>query len=618
MVVFGTIGGITLKKAAFEGSRVVQSEAVQLADKIDRNLFERYGDVQAFGLNRIIGEKRNEWYKRNDNQIVDVMNEYVATYGIYYLTIFCDLDGKVVAVNSKDLRGSKISSDFIYDTNFRNADWFTACLRGQFTTSMPFTAPENKNSTGTYIEDVHVDDIVKKAYSGDDGLTLGFSAPVHDASGKIIGVWTNRAMFSLVEEMVTASYAGLKKTGLTKAEITILDKDGKIIVDHDPTIQGGDNSIKRDLNSVLLKFNLADKGVEPARRAVKGETGYMKATHARKQVEQICGYTHLKGAMGYPGMNWSVLVRIDEAEVMPGTLSARTDMFLASLVLVLLIGLLSWTVGRGFSKPIARAAESMSVASKSVAAASNEIQSTSHTLANGANEQASSVEEISSSLEEMSAMTKQNAANSVAASDLMHTTSSTVQKAEGATSEMVDAMELIRQSSDQTSKIVKTIDEIAFQTNLLALNAAVEAARAGESGKGFAVVAEEVRSLAIRAAEAARDTSSLIQGTMERVETGVRSVSGVKEFLSEVNSAVSKATGLTKEISAATSEQSQGIEQINIAVAQVDRITQQNAAAAEESASASSQMNQQANDMSKDVRALLCLVRGDKTGDQSC
>jgi uncharacterized protein YoxC len=610
MIVFGIIGNSAMNSAAHESSRIVQSEAVQLADKIDRNLFERYGDVQAFGLNRIILDKRNQWYLKNGNEIADVMNDYVATYGIYSLTILCDKEGKVIAVNSEDLRGSKINSNFIYDINFSDAVWFRACLNGDFTTSMPFSAPENKNATGTYIEDIHIDELVKEAYPGNDGLSLGFSAPVRDENGNVIGVWTNRAFFSLVEEMVVASYDGLNKFGLDKAEITVLDKDGKIIVDHDPSSRGGENVVKHDLNNVLMKFNLAEKGVESAARAVRGETGYMSSMHARKKVQQICGYTHLKGAMGYPGMNWSVLVRIDESVALAETLKARFNMIVASILLVLFIGIMSWLAGRAFSRPIDRAAENISASADSVAAPSKELQSTSHSLADGANEQASSIEEISSSLEEMSAMTKQNADNSRAASELMNKTSVTVQKADKATSEMVEAMELIRESSDQTSKIVKTIDEIAFQTNLLALNAAVEAARAGEAGKGFAVVAEEVRSLAIRSAEAARNTSSLIEGTVERVKSGVHAVNGVKESLVEVSASTAKATSLTGEISAASSEQAQGIEQINIAVSQMDRVTQQNAAAAQESASASAQMSHQATDLSDNVGLLLSIVRG--------
>ncbi len=610
MIVFGLISNNALVHAEHESSRIVENEAVNLADKIDRNLFERYGDVQAFGLNRIIADKRSDWYSRDNNAISEAMNQYVATYGIYSLTILCDIQGKVIAVNTKNATGDGINSGFIYNENFAQADWFQACVGKRFTTSMPFAAPENNIATGTYIEDVHIDNLVKQAYSGDDGMSIGFSAPVYDESGEMIGVWTNRAMFSLVEEMILGAYGELSKAGLSKAELTVLDQNGNIIVDHDPSTRGGKNVITRDLANVIMKFNLAAKGVEPAKRAVNGESGVMTATHARKNVVQICGYTHLKGAMGYPGMNWSVLVRLDRNEALAESLAAKSRMLWSSILMMIAIGLLAWVAGKKFSAPIAGASESMAMATEEVSAASNQLNSTSQSLADGANQQASAIEEISSSLEQMSAMTKQNADNSRVASNLMLQTTSAVDKADNSTTEMDEAMKLIKESSDQTSKIVKTIDEIAFQTNLLALNAAVEAARAGEAGKGFAVVAEEVRNLAMRSAEAAKSTSSLIEGTVSRVDVGVRTVSGLKTSLDEVTVAAKKASSLVGEISAASVEQAQGIEQVNSAVSQMDRVTQQNAAAAEESASASAQMNHQASTMSENVSTLMSLVLG--------
>jgi methyl-accepting chemotaxis protein len=172
------------------------------------------------------------------------------------------------------------------------------------------------------------------------------------------------------------------------------------------------------------------------------------------------------------------------------------------------------------------------------------------------------------------------------------------------------SMEEISKASEETSKIVRTIDEIAFQTNLLALNAAVEAARAGEAGAGFAVVADEVRNLAMRAADAAKSTANLIEGTTKRIRDGAELTSRTNQAFAQVAESAAKVAELVDEISAASHEQSQGIEQVNKAVAEMDKVVQQNAANAEETASASEEMHAQAMDINKWVQDLVQLVGG--------
>ncbi len=210
----------------------------------------------------------------------------------------------------------------------------------------------------------------------------------------------------------------------------------------------------------------------------------------------------------------------------------------------------------------------------------------------------------------MASMTKQNADNAQQANGL----SSEARKSAGmgteAVSRMNTAIQQIQKSSDETAKIIKVIDEIAFQTNLLALNAAVEAARAGEAGKGFAVVAEEVRNLAMRSAEAAKNTANMIQESVKNAKNGVDIASEVTKVLDEIVLNVGKTTDLVSEIAAASQEQAQGIDQVNTAVTQMDKVTQQNAANAEESASASEELTAQAESMNEIVGQLVTLVGG--------
>ncbi|HET6490137.1 MAG TPA: methyl-accepting chemotaxis protein [Syntrophales bacterium] len=265
---------------------------------------------------------------------------------------------------------------------------------------------------------------------------------------------------------------------------------------------------------------------------------------------------------------------------------------------------------RSVVAPIDRIAEGLNAGADQVASASAQVSSSSQSLAEGASEQAASIEETSSSLEEMSSMTKQNADNANCADKLMKESNQMVERANGSMTELTQSMNEIARASEETSKIIKTIDEIAFQTNLLALNAAVEAARAGEAGAGFAVVANEVRNLAMRAADAAKNTSGLIEGTVKKVKQGSELLERTNEAFAGVSTSAAKVADLVSEIAAASTEQAQGIDQINKAVTEMDKVTQQNAANAEESASASEQMNAQAAQMKQIVEELHVIVQG--------
>ncbi len=207
---------------------------------------------------------------------------------------------------------------------------------------------------------------------------------------------------------------------------------------------------------------------------------------------------------------------------------------------------------------------------------------TSQKVADGTSVQASSLEESSSSLEETSSMVKNNADNANLADNLMKETNKVVKGANTSMTQLIDSMEEISKSSEETSKIVKTIDEIAFKTNLLALNAAVEAARAGDAGAGFAVVADEVRNLAMSAAEAAKNTSELIEDTVKKVNYGVNLVQETSNAFGIVNESSDKVSGLIADIASASQEQAMGIKQINTNISEVENVTLRNAASADD------------------------------------
>ncbi|SPF46240.1 putative Methyl-accepting chemotaxis sensory transducer protein [Syntrophobacter sp. SbD1] len=288
----------------------------------------------------------------------------------------------------------------------------------------------------------------------------------------------------------------------------------------------------------------------------------------------------------------------------------------ASVVLIglALLGILGFLIHRGVTRSLKRAIEALSQNAERVSEASGQISTASQSLAEGASEQAATIEETSSSLEEMSSMTKQNAENAAQANLLMKEVTATVVKANDSMEQINGSMQEINKASEETQKIIKTIDEIAFQTNLLALNAAVEAARAGEAGAGFAVVADEVRNLAMRSADAARNTASLIEKTVKTVRVGSDLVGKTYGEFSTVRSSVDKAVERVSEIAAASKEQAQGIQQINNAVGEMDKVVQHNASSAEESASASEEMRSMAEQTKGHILGLAALVGGSSAG----
>ncbi len=232
-----------------------------------------------------------------------------------------------------------------------------------------------------------------------------------------------------------------------------------------------------------------------------------------------------------------------------------------------------------------------------VSSASTQIAASSQAVASGASEQAASLEETTSSLESVSSMTKQAADNAQHANELAKAARTAATDGSTAVDQMQRAMGNIRASAEGTSQIIKDINDIAFQTNLLALNAAVEAARAGEAGRGFAVVAEEVRSLALRAKEAATKTEELIRQSVKEAVQGEVTAKQVAGRLGEIASGVSKVSDIVAEIASGAQAQSTGLEQVTKAVTEMDKVTQQNAASAEESSSAASELSGQAEEL---------------------
>jgi methyl-accepting chemotaxis protein len=320
----------------------VRDSSVAAMDIIDRNLFERYGDVQAFGLNGYAHDPANWRRPGADNPLVAAMNGYMTNYGLYRVMLLVSAKGDVLAVNSADATGKKLASDALYATSFAGAPWLSKALKGEYL--------QGRNGfTGTVVMPAAADPMVGKLY-GDDGFTIVFAAPLKNAKDEVIGVWANFADFGLVEQIVERVQGDIAKRGMPSAEVTILDKDGVILVDFDPAklVNG---HVKRD-PAVIGKLNLATNGVEAAMLAVKGGAGAIDSLHARKQIMQSAGYAHSVGAYDYPGMGWSTLVRAPIGEAYAVTRWVKTVFMGAIAVFALLIVIGGWFIGGAAARPI--------------------------------------------------------------------------------------------------------------------------------------------------------------------------------------------------------------------------------------------------------------------------
>jgi hypothetical protein len=289
----------------------------------------------------------------------------------------------------------------------------------------------------------------------------------------------------------------------------------------------------------------------------------------------------------------------------------RNIMIGATVILVLFsFGLAFWTVRKLVTTPLSEVITQLKLGAAELAGSSTEMRTGSESLSDDANRQAAALEEISVSLEQISSMTLRNKDDAAIARELASETTLAASSGVGSIQEMAEAVQAIKSSNDNIADIIKTIDEIAFQTNLLALNASIEAARAGEAGLGFAVVAEEVRNLAQRSATAAKDTAARISDSITKSSRGVLVSGKVTKNLHDIEAKARRLDELIQNISAASAEQSAGIQQVKEAVSEVDSVTNRNASGAEESAKLSVELQSHARDLEDSVEALLRLVHG--------
>jgi len=621
-----------------ETSRVAES-ARNVADHIDSEVSTQVQSLRTAASVALPGTPEL-WYQPGvTNPLVSVLNRHVLSNPGTEFAMLVGLDGSPMGVSTVDDLGRPNRARSVYENSFRDAEWFRDVVEGNYTQPHEHRDTEYREQGGGV---VLVGPLREQALSGllaaSHGNSLLVAAPVQ-AGNEVVGYWVNLVRFSVVEERIQ-ELAVQSSASFGAMAVSVLAADGTLLVEYDPSSFEG-SGLNRDAEVVGVMKNDSSQAL----LARDGGSGVSNGTHRTRSSEQVVGFTHLRGTADYPGLSWSVVVHVPADE-----LYARTDaiwqrllMALGAALPVLLIG--GFVLSREVTKPIlavARSAEPMAAGdfsgevpvlgdgevgtmacnlndiaismsrvlgnvkqtSQQIIGTSGEVSGASSALADNASRSAAALEEISASMATLSKQTKANAASATTALDLATTVSDQADESTVYMERMVSSMDEISISSERISQIIKVIDEIAFQTNLLALNAAVEAARAGQHGKGFAVVAEEVRTLAARSAKAARETSSLIQDSLEKVEQGTEVARKTADSLGQIVSGIGLVSSLMTEVASASSEQAGGISEIDQGLMQVDDGVQGNTASAEELAASARELSARAYELEEVVAGL--------------
>lgn len=430
--------------------------------------------------------------------------------------------------------------------------------------------------------------------------------PICDAQNKVIGA----LYVGLPQENVDSLRESIMSMQVGQSGyVFVLDSAGHYVISKDGKRDGECLWEAKDADGTFFIQEMARKAI------ASNEGQIVEQKYPWKNQDDQTARMKIARIIYYKPWDWVIGAGAYEDEFYNSTrrmgdiATSCMKVYAAIMSGILVLVVTTWfVVSKQLTVRIARVIHLITEGAEQVFNAATQVAASSQSLAEGASQQAAGLQETSSSLEEMASQTQQNAANANRANTLSTESKKSADDGASAMGRMSEAIRDIQNSSDQTSKIIKVIDEIAFQTNLLALNAAVEAARAGEAGKGFAVVAEEVRNLAIRSAEAAKNTSTLIEESVKKAKFGVSISTEVQTTLGQIVESVTKASNLVDEITTASNEQSQGIEQINSSVAQMDTITQQNAACAQQSASASNELKAQAEALKRGAAELQSIV----------
>ena len=609
----------------------LSTEAVELLDKLDRNLSERYGDAQAFAFHPNARGDREE--------VTKAANFFMTAYGVYDLIVVADLDGNIVAANTRAFDGNDLDTSSLIGRNVKGEPWFAQVASGKILKGE------------TYYGDVEESKLVGEIYDT-RGLAMPFSAPVFDENGKIVRVWCNFASRDrIVGSMVKEQRNQLIADGINTVEIQVLSKTGSLIDDYDP-------------KAILSSVNLVDIGLSSAKEAVAGNMGFVVEEHKRRKIDQLNGYAASKGVPGFKGNGWAALVRQDAEEAYAASDALRNITLFMMLIGAAVISFLAILIAKGISVPLAHAVETLEAVAngdltrkievssddevgrlavalnamvtkmataisaisnnaQGLSASSAQLGSISHTMVANAEEttaQAATVAElatrigdrvqtVSAGTEEMTASIQEISQNASEAASVAGSATELARNASGTMNEL-------NTSSSEIGEVIETITSIAAQTKLLALNATIEAARAGEAGKGFAVVADEVKSLAQATTDATDGITEKIHAIQKNTANAVQAISEIETIIARVNDIQGVIASAVEEQAASTSEISQSVAEVSDGSISITQNISGVAEAAESTSRSTSDTQDAANQLAQMATDLQRLVDQFKLADE--
>lgn len=615
-------------------------EASSLSEAIQDQFYERYGDVQAFALNKIVKDL-------NGKDIPTLFNEYAKLYGIYDLILVVDKNGKYVGSSTIDSKGNNLKLETLQKLSFDQTNWFKSVMAGKA------TEDKDRGFTGTLVEEFGLDPLMKIA-TDQDRLSVGFSAAVKNDAGETIGVITCRSNVKWLEDGLIRSYKSMKEAGYPSSEYYLLNKEGVLLISMDPAAVGNSDKIVYDFEKVILKKNIGSIFSE-AEDSVKNHKDGLGIFEDKSDnnLLKIGAVSMVDGPKIAASIGWSVLISAHENEVMKEVNQLNLTYQITTLVLLLLGIVVSFLLGNSTSKQVNEVAKRLFSNAKDLLGDARSMSKQSNELSEASTEQASALQETMAAVDEISATIEKNAESSKQAKKISDESLRASVDGQATVDQMLNSIEQISEANDHITeqmnqnnlkiqeivKLIldigsktKVINEIVFQTKLLSFNASVEAARAGEYGKGFSVVAEEVGNLAQMSGNAAKEISVLLEESSRKtnqivketeakmhelinlskskVDDGKEKAKVCHESLQEIAKNVKQASSMVSEITHASEEQSKGIREIAKAMGQLDIVTTQNTRISQESSETSGHVTAKSENLERLVIELEQKING--------
>ncbi|MDZ4780556.1 MAG: methyl-accepting chemotaxis protein [Planctomycetia bacterium] len=608
------VGGLAYRSCrdgqiAESGLRL-QTLAEETIDKVDRNLFERYGDVQAFAANpKALGDVE---------ALRGAANHYTRLYGIYDLMLIVDRDGKIIVANTEAYNGDAVDSAALIGQSVRGEPWFEEIAAGRVKFGATFFSDMERNP--------RVAEVAKT-----NGLCLAYAAPIVDEQGNVVRIWVNWASWDrIVGEIMVNQRKGLEEKGYQNICAQLISQQGVVLFDEQP--------------AAILKTDLAKSGLNAAQQLVAGDRGFTTEFNPELNTKQINGFAASKGALGFAGYRWGVLVRQNAADAYRLARSLALTMAIVVGAAALVVAAVSYGLTRAICRPILNVVEVVQAAaqgeltkrvtvrssdeigalgtainqlcdslqqmvrrvidsSRSLTQSADQLANTSGGLEQGAADtthqtatvaaaaeqmsvgarsMAGAAEQVSANVRTVATAIDQMAANMTEISKNVESSSAVAQEAASLAEQSNERVQALGVAAEEIGKVIDVIQDIADQTNLLALNATIEAARAGEAGKGFAVVATEVKELAKQSAVATEGIRNKVLGIQASTGETVKSIAQIGTAIRKVNdSAKSIATAVDQQ-NGATREISQNVARTNSAAAVMAQNVSESAAACQE------------------------------------